>query len=313
MNKKFLFLIPLILLVGIGSYFFFFKKKVPEFQELQVENQEFVVTVSSSGTVEPENKISITAPISGRIDKIIFEEGKGVRKGQVIAWMSSSDRAALLDSAQVQGGEEAQEWRDVYKPTPILSPATGVIIAKNIVVGQTVNQNTVLFELSDRLVIIADVDETDLGKIRLNQSATVTVDSFPGIKVETTVSRIAHQSKVKNAINTYEVLLKPDSMPPEFRSGLTASVQFLFARKESALVLPTYVAEGRENHSLELQVKKGDKTETRTVRFGLSNGQKVEILEGLTGGETILVKNQAVLGDAPGTVFGVGGSGRRRR
>lgn len=313
MTKKIIIAV-LILVTGLGAYLIFFRKKPPEFQEVKTEVQEFVVTVSSSGTVEPENKISITSPIAGRVDRIIYEEGTKVRKGQVIAWMSSSDRAALLDSAQVQGGKEAEEWKDVYKPTPILAPATGVIISKSIVPGQTVNQNTVLFELSDRLVIVADVDETDLGKIRLDQAATVTVDSFPGVKVETKVARIAHQSKVKNSINTYEVLLRPENMPAEFRSGLTASVQFLFSKKESALVLPTFVAEGRENFSQELQVKVGEKVEKRTVQFGLSNGQKVEVLAGLSAGESILVKNQAVLGEAPSSVFGVGsGGGNRRR
>lgn len=312
MNKKLLIgFFAFLVLIAI-SYFAFFRKKAPEFQEVKVEAQEFLVTVSSSGTVVPENRISIISPIAGRMDKIVFDEGTKVRKGQVIAWMSSSDRAALLDSAQVQGGKEAEEWADVYKPTPILAPATGVIISKSIVPGQTVSQGTSLFELSDRLVVIADIDETDLGKIRLNQPATVTVDSFPGIKVETTVARIAHQSKIKNSINTYEVLLRPENMPPEFRSGLTASVQFLFSKKETAVVLPTFVAEGRENFSTEVQVKVGQKTESRTVQFGLSNGQKVEVLSGLSAGETILVKNQAVIGEAPGSVFGVG-AGRRRR
>jgi macrolide-specific efflux system membrane fusion protein len=188
-----------------------------------------------------------------------------------------------------------------------------VIIAKSIVPGQTVTQQTVLFELSDRLIILADVDETDLGKIRLGQEAKVTVDSFPGVVVNTKVARVAHQSKIKNAINTYEVLLVPENLPAEFRSGLTASVQFVFEKKDEAVLLPTWAAEGRENFEAKLMVKTPEGAEEREVKFGLSNGQKIEVVSGLQAGESVLVKSASVLSEnVPGTVFGVGG-GRRRR
>ncbi len=312
MNKKILLLVAVLISIAVGSYFLF-RKKEPKWEEVAVEQSAFTVTVSASGTVEPENKISIISPISGRIDKIMIEEGTEVKRGEVLAWMSSTDRAALLDSAQVQGGKTMKEWSDVYKPTPILSPAAGVIIAKNIVVGQTVNPQTILFALSDHLVVIADVDETDLGKIKQGQTANVTVDSFPELSVETKVVRIAHQSKLKNAINTYEVLLVPENLPQEFRAGLTASVQFVYLQKEKALLLPTWIAEGRENFEKEVTVK-GPKPEKRKIRFGLSNGQKVEVLEGLAANDILLVQPQKVLSDkAPATVFGIGGSRGRRR
>jgi len=314
MNKRILSIsiAAVVILAGFG---FYLSRPAPaKWEEVLAEKANFLVTVPASGTVEPENKISVTSPINGRIDRIMVEEGAKVRRGQVIAWMSSTDRAALLDSAQVQGGQIVSEWAEVYKPTPILSPAAGVIIAKNIVAGQTVSQTTVLFELSDRLVIIADVDETDLGKIKLGQAAQVTVDSFPGVVVKTKVSRIAHQSVVKNSINTYEVLLLPDVLPTEFRAGLTASVQFVFQEKENAILVPTWVAEGRENFRAEHLVKKaGAEAEKRNLKFGLSNGQKVEVTEGLGEGETLQVKKQNILGEKPANVFGVGSGGGRRR
>jgi len=216
----------------------------------------------------------------------------------------------LAYSAQAQGS--ASEWAETYKPTPVLSPAKGEIIAKSIVPGQTVTQQTVLFELSDRLVILADVDETDLGKIHLGQEAQVTVDSFPGMVVNTKVARVAHQSKIKNSINTYEVLLIPDVLPKEFRSGLTASVQFVFEKRDEAVLLPTWVAEGRENYETELFVKTSNGPEKRPVKFGLSNGQKIEVLAGLQAGDVVLIKAKSVLSDnVPGSVFGVGG--RRKK
>lgn len=303
-------LIPILAVLAVvigGVVYYSTRPKKPAWQEVKVEKEAFSVTVPASGTVSPENKVSIISPIAGRIDKILVQEGEAVKRSQVLSWMSSTDRAALLDSAQAQGSKSLGEWADVYKPTPILSPAPGVIIASNIVVGQTVGATTTLFELSDRLVVIADVDETDLGKVRMGQVAKVTVDSFPGLVVETKVARIAHQSKNKNSINTYEVLLLPTNLPDEFRSGLTASVQFLYSEKAEALVVPTWIAEGRENFTTKVLVKneKGEGTE-KEVRFGLSNGQKIEV-EGLNAGDTLLVKNQNILTEKSNSSLSIGG------
>jgi len=314
MKKKWLLLFALAV-VSSAVAFYFLKPKKVSFEEVVVVSESFEVTVSAAGTVSPENRVSITSPIAGRIDRILVEEGARVRKGQVLSWMSSTDRAALLDSAKVQGEAAMQELLEVYKPTPILSPSIGTIIAKNIVAGQTVSQSNVLFELSDRLVIVADVDETDLGKITLGQLARVTVDSFPGLVVQSRVARIAHQSKTKNSINVYEVLLLPEQVPTEFRSGLTASVQFVYQVKETALLLPTWVAEGRENVELEFLRKGIDgKSQQQKVRLGFSNGQKIEILQGLDSGDIVLVQSQNYLSEnVPGTVIGVGGGSRRGR
>lgn len=296
-NKKIIAASIIVIAVIIAASFHFLQKKENPFVEVPVETGAFQVTIPASGTVQPENKISITSPIAGRIDNIIVQEGTSVRKGQILAWMSSTDRAALLDSARTQGGEAIKEWSDVYKPTPIIAPATGVIISKGVVVGQTVSQQTVIYELSDRLIVMADVDETDLGKIKIQQDAIVKVDSFPDLVVNTKVARIAHQSVLKNSINSYEVLLESPKLPAELRAGMTANVHFVHENKEKTILLPTWIAEGKENINSELLVKTTKGSEKRSVRFGLSNGQKIEILEGLNEGEIILAKSQKVLTD----------------
>ncbi|MCO5142241.1 MAG: efflux RND transporter periplasmic adaptor subunit [Oligoflexia bacterium] len=312
-NSKIYIGIAVVILIAIGIWFFKAPKEAP-LEQLEVKEGTFTLFVAAGGTIQPENKITITAPIAGRIDQILVEEGGAVRKGQIIAWMSSTDRAALMDSARAKGGEQIEDWQNVYKPTPIISPAKGTIISKNIVVGQTVTQQTSLFDLSDRLIVMADVDETDLGKISLGQKAEVRVDSYPNLIVETKVERIAHQSVVKNSINTYEVLLLAESLPAEFRAGLTAAIKFEYINKDKAVLLPTWVAEGRENFTQEVSIAGTDKKkEQRSVKFGLSNGEWVEVLEGLKPGENILIKKQNVFSEnTPSTPFGVRVRGGRR-
>ena len=91
--------------------------------------------IPSTGIVEPRNRLEIKPPVAGRIDKVLVTEGQKVKKGEVLAWMSSSDRAALLDAARSKGEEELKHWEDVYKPAPIVAPLNGFIIQRAVEPG----------------------------------------------------------------------------------------------------------------------------------------------------------------------------------
>jgi macrolide-specific efflux system membrane fusion protein len=60
-------------------------------------------TVEATGTIVPLNRVEIKPPIAGRIERLLADEGDSVREGQILAWMSSDDRAAILDAARAQG------------------------------------------------------------------------------------------------------------------------------------------------------------------------------------------------------------------
>ena len=110
--------------------------------KVQVTRGDLKQIVQATGNVEPLNAVAILPPLTGRIDKILVLEGTYVKKGQVLAWMSSSDRAALLDMARSQGAAEIKYWESAYMATPIVSPSDGLIVSRNIVEGQTVGGTT---------------------------------------------------------------------------------------------------------------------------------------------------------------------------
>ena len=85
-------------------------------------------TVDATGSIVPHHRVEIKASIAGRIEKLLVSEGDKVRQGQIIAWMSSTDRAAILDAARAQSPEELKKWEDAYKATPIIAPLPGTII-----------------------------------------------------------------------------------------------------------------------------------------------------------------------------------------
>jgi len=226
-------------------------------RQVRVVTGSLRLTVQATGTVQPLNKVSILPPVGGRIDKIVVLEGREVHKGQVLAWMSSSERAVLLDNAQSKGPDEVKYWEAAYAPTPIIAPVDGLVIARNVVAGQTVSLETDLYDLSDRLVVQAAVDETDLGKIHDEQKASVTVDAYPDKPFNADVALISHQAVKVNNVVTYYVQLEPRRVPGTLRAGMTANVDFIVEEREHALLIPAWAVKGVEQTTVMLKVVPG--------------------------------------------------------
>ena len=149
-------------------------------------------------------------PFLGKsIEKILVKEGQKVKIGDVLALMSSTDRATLLDAAKLEGEENVKYWEDVYKATPLIAPIDGEVIVRAVEPGQTVTASDAVIVLSDRLIVKAQVDETDLGRIKLDQNVNIIMDAYPGINIKGHVGHIAYESKlINNEILTIGILPK---------------------------------------------------------------------------------------------------------
>lgn len=251
-----------------------------------VQRGDIFVEVTSSATITPENKLEIKPPIAGRAESVLVDIGQEVKRGQPLAMMSSSERAALLDAARAKGPKEVAFWEDVYKTAPLVAPLDGVIISRTLVPGQVVTTADVAFIMSDHLIAKANMDETDLAKIYLGQAAMVTLDSYPDNKIEGEVSKIAYNSTTTNNVTTYPVDVAMKNIPEFARSGMTANVGFRQEGKTNVLVLPadTIGADG----TVQLADKDGGAGERRKVVTGLTDGKNVEICEGLSEGQTVM-------------------------
>src|SRR5262249_54993338 len=146
------------------------------------------------------------------------------KKGQVMAWMSSTERAALLDAASARGEDELKQWEELYRPTPILAPIPGTVIARNVESGQTFTVSDAVLTMSDRLTVKAQVDETDIAQIALKQRASIVLDAYPQEKLDAIVDQIAYDAKTVNSVTTYVVDVLPRNTPKFMRSSMTANV-----------------------------------------------------------------------------------------
>ena len=148
-------------------------------------------TISTTGTVLPKNRLEVKPQVNGRIESILVKEGQQVKIGQTLAWMSSTERAALLDAAQGQGTNVLSHWKEIYKPIPILSPIDGEVIVATIQPGQTVTTTDDVVVLSDHLIVRAQVDETDISKIKPGQKVFISLDAYPNEQIEAVVERMS--------------------------------------------------------------------------------------------------------------------------
>ena len=283
--------IVMTFLLGASGTYLFRKQQTPDVTYItqKVKRDDINITILATGTVLPENRLEIKPPIAGRIEKIMVKEGEKVRKGQILALMSSVERAAMLDSARAEGIEEVKRWEANYKPTPIVAPILGTIIRRAVEPGQSFTTSDAILVMSDRLTVKTNVDETDIAQVQVGQKATIQLDSYPNEQLDAKVDQVAFEAKTVSNVTTYVVDVLPTETPHFMRSGMTANVTFHIKSKEATLVVPADAVRNQPGKSTVLIPSESGEPVEKTVRVGLSNGKRTEILEGLSEGETILV------------------------
>lgn len=296
-NKKIIITLVVMVITTAIAYYFITKNKAEEvtYTQIKVKRSDLVQRVLSTGTVSPQNRLEIKPPVAGRIDEILVKEGDVVKKGKILAWVSSNERAALMDSVRTQGAAEIKKWEALYKPTPVIAPINGTIILRNVETGQSFTNVDPIFVMADRLTVKAQVDETDIAFIKKDQPAMITLDAYPDSPIQGQVVKLAYDATLTNNVTTYQVDILPID-PPEFiRSGMTSNVSVEVKRKENVLIIPMSTLITDEDGSMVL-IQNGEKRTTMPVKTGMDDGKFIEIVEGLNEGDIVLLKDSSLKG-----------------
>ncbi len=258
------------------------------YHETLVEKGPFTEMILSTGSVAPENRLAIRPPIGGRIEKILVREGQTVAAGTVLAWVSTTERAALLDSARAEGEAELAQWEQYYRPTPVYAPIRGMIILRSLEPGQSFNAGDTLLVMSNRLTVKAQVDETSISKVSVGQRAQVLLDAYPSETLEAKVVHRGFDSKTVNNVTSYVVDVLPDRVPAHMLSGMTATVRFILQELPEAIQVPNEAIQS-DNGSACLRKKSAGAERCFPVKAGPSGEKKTVILSGVEPGEVLLV------------------------
>jgi len=296
MKKKVSILLSVIIIAGLVIFLTYKPKTGSQvhYYPQRIGRQNIQVITTATGTVEPENRLEIKPPIAGRVDSILVKEGDKIAKNQIIAWMSSTERAALLDAARAKGAKEVAYWEKLYRPTPIISPIDGTVILQSIEAGQTFTSSDAVFTLSNRLTVKAEVDETDIGAIKVGQHASIVLDAYSKQKFPALVTAIAYDATTVNNVTIYEVDVSPIEPIEQMRSGMTANVNFVILEKENVLVVPTSAIQYQDEDTIVLtpMPNKENKIipQKTVIKTGETNGKYTEIISGLHADDSVLIK-----------------------
>jgi HlyD family secretion protein len=202
-----------------------------------------------------------------------------------------------LDSAiaQVKQSDAAlNQAQTDLDHTEIRAPVDGVVVARQIDVGQTVAaslQAPTLFEIAQDLTkmqVDTNVSEADVSRVRVGQPATFTVDAYPGRIFHGTVREVRKAPiNVQNVV-TYDVVVAFDNTGQLLFPGMTANTKIEVGRREDVLRVPNAALRFRPPDAAtpESGLRRGRKTETQTVWVLDSNGtpQAVSVTAGVSDG-----------------------------
>ncbi|MBS0528933.1 MAG: efflux RND transporter periplasmic adaptor subunit [Proteobacteria bacterium] len=197
--------------------------------------------------------------------------------------------------------------------TKIRSPVDGVIVGRNITEGQTLAtglEAKTLFNIAgdlEHMEINARVDESDIGKIKVGQDATFTVDAFPGRTFQAVVKQIRMAPQVVQNVVTYTVVLTADNPDYTLLPGMTVLAKIVVHRNPAATTVPLAAlrfrehadgaAKSGEHPSSSLWVLGSDNRPRRVpVIRGDDNGTDVAVMsDGLKVGDRIVIgKNRLI-------------------
>ncbi len=129
--------------------------------------------------------------------------------------------------------------------TDILSPIDGIVVSRNVDVGQTVAasfQTPTLFVIAEdlaRMEVYAFVSEADVGRVHEGQSASFTVDAFPGRPFAATVRQVRNAPTTLQNVVTYDVVLEVDNSAGLLKPGMTANVRIVTDERVDVLLVPS--------------------------------------------------------------------------
>lgn len=189
--------------------------------------------------------------------------------------------------------------------TKIFSPIDGVVAARPVQIGMIISSGisnvgggTSVMTISDlsHIYVLASVDESDIGEVREGQPASITADAFPGQEFQGVVQRIASKGTNLTNVVTFEVKIEVTSENKNLlKPEMTANVTIQVAEAKDVLAVPVRALVRKQGETFVMRGSGKPESEPEQVPVvtGLSDGEMLEIREGLSEGDKVLLVRAA--------------------
>ncbi|MBF8189161.1 efflux RND transporter periplasmic adaptor subunit [Nonomuraea sp. K274] len=302
-----------------------------------------VASVSASGAVESAKSRALSFGTTGTVEKIYVKPGDKVGKGDLLArldddaaqeslsaaeatYQSAVDdgtATAQLNAAYIKARNAYREARRTVAGTVLKAPFGGTVTAVNGSVGgpgsgggagQSSGQSgqeaaSGFVEISDigRLQLVGTFTESDAGKLKLGQAATVTFDALPGVSATGKVTQIEPVAVTSDNVVRYPVTVTFTEVPGQVRLGQTATVEVVVGQAADVVTVPPTAVSTSGGQTTVTLFEDGRQTRT-PVEVGIQGTTTTEIKSGVSEGDR-LVPPSTTGGTTGGDQRQLGGGG----
>ncbi|MCU1323997.1 MAG: efflux transporter, family, subunit [Acidobacteriaceae bacterium] len=210
-----------------------------------------------------------------------------------------------LQQAQAQVAQaraSLNQLEEQLSYTTITSPMDGVILSRDVEKGDAVSSILVLGSTATLVMTIGDVhqvyvqgkvDESDIGKVYLGQPARIKVESFKDKTFLGKVTRIAPLGVEKDNVTTFEVRVSIDNPGGELKANMTANAEVILEEHKNVLTVPEQAVLYDKDRNASVEVPDSKQKKGRravSIKAGISNGTRTEVLAGLNPGDTVILQ-----------------------
>jgi HlyD family secretion protein len=186
--------------------------------------------------------------------------------------------------------------------TTITSPIDGIILSRDVEVGDAVSSILVLGSSATLIMTEGDtsevyvkgkVDESDIGKVYMAQPARIKVESFKDKTFNGKVTKISPMGVEKDNVTTFEVRVSINNPGGELKAAMTANAEIILEEHKNVLQIPegSILYDKDKKASVEIPDEKGKEGKRKVaVNIGISNGAKTELLSGLKEGDQVVLQ-----------------------
>ena len=216
----------------------------------------------------------------------------------------SVDSAKLKQAhAQVmQSQASLKQLEEQLSYTTIVAPMDGVILSRDVEIGDAVSSILVLGSTATLVMTEGDttqvyvqgkVDEADIAHVYMGQAARIKVESFRDRVFNGKVTKIAPLGVEKDNVTTFEVRVSIDNPGGELKANMTANAEILLDEHKGVLTVPenAVIYDNQKNASVEIPDKKQKEGKRKVpIKVGLSNGSVTEVLSGLKENDQVVLQ-----------------------
>lgn len=229
-----------------------------------------------------------------------------------------------LKSAQLavtQKERSLAEALEIVEDCVITAPFDGIIASIDIEEDEEISaQAGVATIITENQVATVTLNEIDIAKIEIGQKASVTFSAIDDLTMTGKVIEVSELGSVSQGVVSYDVVIALDAVNKQIKSGMSVSTVIITDIRQNVIIVPLTALKSGADGSYVL-VPDGDSVKQQTVNAGLSDDDYIEITEGLSEGDQIVISSSkqtaksssTTSGSSGGSLFNIGGMGGRMR